>query len=183
MKKILAVILMLFSINASAGAWTGNVNLFLGEKKLDKDDWDPADKQAEAGLLVDFRPAEWPVNIAIDLLASEDKVTILGIKVKATTTEVDLGIRKIWELSGSSIRPYIGGGVAFINAEIEERSTNISVDDSGTGYWLNGGVYWTFSESFNLGLELRYSKADVTFLGSDVKAGGTHAGVILGYHW
>jgi hypothetical protein len=183
MKKILAVILVLFSVNAFAGSWTGNANLFLGQKKLNKNDWDPADKQAEAGLLFDFRPVEWPVSIAIDLLASEDKVTVAGLKIKASTTEADLGLRKIWEISGSSIRPYIGGGVAFVNAKLKERNTNVSIDDNGTGYWLDGGAYWTFNESFNLGLELRYSNADVTLLGSNVKAGGTHAGVVLGYHW
>jgi len=183
MKKILAVILMLSFINASADAWTGNVNLFLGQKNLNKSDWDPADKQAEAGLLFDFRPVTWPVSIAIDILASEDKFTDGGLKFTASTSEADLGLRKIWEISDSSIRPYIGGGVAFVNGKIKERSTNVSIDDNGTGYWVNGGVYWTLAESFNVGLELRYSNADVTILGSDVKAGGTHAGLILGYHW
>jgi hypothetical protein len=183
-KNILAVILMLFFINAPANAWTGNANVFLGQKTLDKDDWEPADEQAEFGVLVDFKQIDWPVSIAIDLLGSVDEVTIAGITIEASTSEFDVGVRKIWEVSGSSIRPYIGGGIAFVSAEIKETSfTNLSVDDSGTGIWLNGGIYWTLGQNFNLGLDLRYSQADVTFFGEDVKAGGTHAGVILGYHW
>ena len=183
-KNILAVVLMLFFINSPANAWTGNANVFLGEKTLDKDDWEPADEQAEFGVLVDFKQDQWPISIAIDLLASVDEVTISGINIEASTTEFDIGIRKIWEVAGSSIRPYIGGGIAFVGAKIEETSfTNISVDDDGTGLWLNGGDYWPIGQSFNLGLDLRYSQADVTFFGIESEAGGTHAGVILGYHW
>ena len=174
-KNILAVALMLFFVSANAIAWTGNVNAFLGQKTLDKDDWVPADEQAEFGVLVDFKQSEWPVSIAIDLLASVDEVTVAGVTVEASTTEFDVGVRKIWEVSGSSIRPYIGGGIAFVGAEIKETSfTNISVDDNGTGIWLNGGIYWTLGQSFNLGLDLRYSQADVTLFGIDAEAGGTH---------
>jgi opacity protein-like surface antigen len=187
-KNILAVILILFFINAHANenvnAWTGNVNAFLGQKTLDKDDWEPADEQAEFGVLVDFKPREWPVSIAIDLLASVDEVIVAGVTLEASTSEFDVGIRKVWQVAGSSIRPYIGGGIAFVGAEIKETSfTNISVDDSGTGIWLNGGVYWTLGQNFNLGLQLRYSQADVTFFGTEVEAGGNHVGVIAGYHW
>lgn len=182
-KNILAIILMSFFINTPVNA-SGNVNFFLGQKTLDKDNWEPAEKQAEFGVLVDFKQSQWPVSIAIDLLASLDEVTIGGVNVEASTTEFDVGVRKIWEVAGSSIRPYIGGGIAFVGAEIKETSfTNISVDDNGTGIWLNGGIYWTLGKNFNLGLDLRYSQANVTFIGEDVKAGGTHAGVILGYHW
>jgi opacity protein-like surface antigen len=87
-------------------------------------------------------------------------------------------------VSGSPIRPYIGGGLAFVNAE--QKATTFSYipdDDNGTGFWLNGGVCWTLGQSFNLGLDLRYTQADVTLFNVDGKAGGTHAGVILGYHW
>lgn len=183
-KNILAVVLMLFFMNAPANAWTGNANVFLGQKTLDKDDWEPADEQAEFGVLVDFKQTQWPVSIAIDVLGSVDEVTVLGVNIEASTSEFDVGVRKVWEVSGSSIRPYIGGGIAFVGAEIKETSfTNVSFDDNGTGIWLNGGIYWTLGQSFNLGLDLRYSQAEVTFFGEDVEAGGTHAGIILGYHW
>jgi len=99
-----------------------------------------------------------------------------------------VGVRKIWKVAGSSIRPYIGGGLAYINAEIRRQdiiffAPTVSDKDSGTGIWLNGGVYWTLNQSFNLGLDLRYSQADVTLFGVDGEAGGTHVGIMLGYHW
>ena len=183
-KNILAVILMLFFINAPANAWTGNVNAFLGQKTLDEDDWSPIDKQPEFGVLLDFKQQDWPVSIAIDLLGSADDTTVAGVLIEGSTSEFDVGIRKIWEVSGSPIRPYIGGGLAFVNAEVKGTYIfTVTEDDSGTGIWLNGGVYWTLSQHFNLGLDLRYSQADVTLYGIDVQAGGTHAGIILGYHW
>ena len=175
---------MLFFINAPANAWTGNVNFFLGQKTLDEDDWGPLDKQAEFGVLVDFKQQNWPVSIALDFLGSTDETTEFGVTVEGTTSEFDVGIRKVWEVAGSSIRPYVGGGLAFIRAELKATDfVTVSVDDNGTGIWLNGGVYWTLGQSFNLGLDLRYSQADVTFFGVEGEAGGTHAGIILGYHW
>jgi opacity protein-like surface antigen len=182
-KNILAVILLLSFINAPANAWTGNANAFFGQKTLDKDDWEPADKQVELGVLFDFKQSQWPVSIAIDLLTSKDEVTVSGVDTEARTAEFDVGVRKIWDISGSSIRPYIGGGIAFVSAEIKETPTNISVNDTRTGFWLNGGIYWTLTQYFNLGLDLRYSQADVTLYNTDVEAGGTHVGIILGYHW
>ena len=163
-RKIFGVMLMLFVVNAHAGGYTGNVNFFLGQKSLDSDDW--------------------PVNVAIDILVSADEATELGIRFESITSEINGGVRKIWEVSGSSFRPYIGGGLAIISAELEGTSfTTVSDDDSSLGIWLNGGVYWTLGRSFNLGLDLRYSRAEVNIFGVDVEAGGTHAGLILGYHW
>ena len=183
-KSIIVGILMLFVINAHGNESTGNVNFFLGQKTLDKNDWEPFEEQGEFGVLVDFKQESWPVSIAIDLLASLDEHTISGIETDASTSEFDIGVRKIWEVAGSSIRPFVGGGLAFINAEIEATNVvSVSVDDSGTGIWLNGGVYWTLGQHFNLGLQARYSKAEVTLAGIDGEAGGTHAGIMLGYHW
>lgn len=180
----LALMLMSFVASAGASQWTGNVNFFLGQKSLDSDDWGTLDEQGAFGVLVDFRQENWPVSIALDFLGSADDTTRLGNTIDGMTTEFNAGIRKIWEISGSSVRPYLGGGIAFINAELER--TNVFVvkdDDSGTGLWLNGGIYWTLGQHFNLGLDLRYSEADVTLFGVNGEAGGGFAGLLLGYHW
>ncbi len=183
-KNILVIVLMLFSISASANEWTGNVNFFLGQKTLDKEDWDFINKQPEFGVLVDFKQQDWPVSIAIDILGSSDDGTESGVLIEGQTSEINIGVRKIWVTPGSSIKPYIGGGVALINAEIKATGfTSISEDDNGTGIWLGGGIYWTLGQTFNIGLDLRYSQADVTLFGETGEAGGTHAGLMLGYHW
>jgi len=185
MKKIyLTLVLMLFAIGANADPWTGNVNFFLGKKSVDSEDWAPVDDPVEFGVLVDFQPRDWPISVALDFLGSYDQITQGGIKYEGITSEFNAGVRKIWNVSGSNVRPYIGGGIAFIGAEFKGTDFNtVSDDDNGTGIWLNGGVYWTLGRHFNLGLDLRYSQADVTLFGVEGEAGGTHAGLLLGYHW
>ena len=183
--NIIVTVLLLLGMAVHSYGWaSGNVNFLLGTKSLEKDDWEPLDEQVAFGVLVDFKQPTWPISIAIDLLGSLDEETLLGIKTEASTTEFDVGIRKIWEVSGSSIRPFVGGGLAFVSAEIKTTDIfSVSVDDSGTGIWFNGGVYWTLGQSFNLGLQARYSRAEVSFFGRDAEAGGTSLGLMLGYHW
>jgi hypothetical protein len=72
----------------------------------------------------------------------------------------------------------------MINAEIEAEAYGLSVSvDDAVGFWIGGGVYWTLGEHFNIGFDVRWSKAEVTIDGLDFEAGGTHAGLLLGYHW
>ncbi|MCK5394391.1 MAG: porin family protein [Gammaproteobacteria bacterium] len=182
-KAILVVILMLFTINAQSNEWTGNTNFFLGKKSLDENDWAPVDEHAEFGVLVDFRQNHWPVSIAIDFLGSIDESSEFGFDIEGSTTELDIGVRKILEVADSPIRPYIGGGIALINAEFKATNFFVADDDNGIGIWLNAGVYWTLNQHFNLGLDLRYSQADVTLFNVEGDAGGTHVGIMLGYHW
>jgi opacity protein-like surface antigen len=187
---IVIAILGIVPAASHAQSWTGNVNVFLGVKNLDSDDWAPADDHGELGLLVDFKQETWPVSLAIDLLDSYGDDTVIdpftgaAFKFEAETRELNVGVRKIWD-QFPIIRPYVGGGLAFIKAEakVSAFGASFSEDDSALGVWLNGGVYWTLFRAFNLGLELRYSKAEVTLAGVDAEAGGTHAGLLLGYHW
>jgi hypothetical protein len=187
---IIVATIVVLPAASQAQDWTGNVNAFLGSKALDEDDWKPAEDHSEFGILVDFRKKEWPVSIAIDFFHSEgdgsayDPFSGLFIDMDGETTELNAGIRKIWE-QHANIRPYIGGGVALISAEVSGSSMGftISDDDNAVGFWINGGVYWTIGTSFNIGLDLRYSKAEVTVVGVDAEAGGGHAGLLLGYHW
>ena len=173
--------------------WTGNFNLFLGWKILDESDWAPVDQHEEIGLRLDFKQKSWPVSIAIDYLKSKDSklgplvLPVTGTssdKVEGETSEIDLGVRKIWNTS-PKFRPFVGGGIAFIKGEFDFQSgiTHITDDDTGTGIWLDAGMYWIFGGHFNLGVDLRYSWAEVTLLGVDANAGGWHFGMIFGYHW
>lgn len=51
------------------------------------------------------------------------------------------------------------------------------------GSGLGGGVLLTFVKQFNVGLDLRFSFADVNLSGVDADAGGGHFGLLLGYHF
>jgi len=165
----------------SANDWTGNVNFTLGAKALDEHDWEPVEDQGEFGIHVDFRRPEWPVNIAIALLGSSGEEDIRGTDIEGSTSELRFGVRKIWEPT-RTMRPFFGGGLSLMSAEIDVEGFG-SDEDSDFGVWISGGIYWTLSNSFNLGFELGFSQGEVDLDGYDVDAGGSHAGLILGYHW
>ena len=185
--------LLLFATTSMAqqGGWTGNINVFLGAKALDEDDWAPVDEHSEIGIELDFRPKSWPVNIAVDYLFSKsdkesfiDPSSLIVFDMEAETSELNIGIRKIWE-QYTSVRPFIGGGLSFIRGEAEVSALGITVSESGNGagIWIGGGVYWTLIDHLNLGLELKFSTADISIAGVDVDAGGGHFGFLAGYHW
>lgn len=171
----------------AANDMTGNVNLSLGIKVLDNGDWDPVEDQGEIGIDVDFRNRSWPINLVIALFASgveEDDDIIEGYDAEGTTSEFRFGVRKIWQ-PDQFMRPFLGGGLAFIGAdyEAEYSGVRISDDDAALGGWIEGGVYWTVNRNFNLGFNIGLSTADVDLFGSSVDAGGGHLGLLAGYHW
>ena len=181
----LLVIGFLVPIDSQAGDWTGNINAFMGLKTLDSNDWiSEFQEQAEGGILFDIQKREWPVSIVVESMYSMGDDAVNGVDIEVVTTELFLGAGKTWT-PNPSIRPYVRAGINF--ASVEQEASNgylsVSVNESGVGYALSGGVYWTISQHFNLGLGARYSKATVEFDDEDVEAGGTHSGLILGYHW
>ncbi len=170
-----------FKVSASPQSErTGNFNVFLGSKYLSDTEWPYVDVQAEAGIKFDFRKQSWPINLAAEYLRAEDDYTWIIFGIESKTTELNIGVRKIWE-QFQHVRPFIGGGISFINGEFTSHGT--SDDDSSIGVWFGGGVYWTLKKHFNIGLEIRESTADVDIFGKDVDAGGSHFGVLVGYHW
>ena len=169
-----------------ADQFSGNVSGFLGQKTLDDNDWQKHDDQGAIGVIFDFKKESWPVSIATDLIVSGNVEESGTVEDMAGTVEAHLGVRKIFELSDSSFQPYIGGGIAFVSAGTERQDsgkTTSKSDDSGTGYWVGTGVYYAVNSHFNIGLDVRYSDADVTLFDVKRKAGGTYSGITAGYHW
>ena len=182
---IFCLLVLLAMPMAQAGEWTGNANLIIGQKSLEEDDWKPVEDQTELGILVDFRKVGWPVSIAIDLLGAGD-VHESGVnKDTGFTSENHLGVRKIWDDTGTGFRPYVGGGIAVVfgKLEIKTGATTVEEDDTGSGFWIGAGTYWTAGPKLNLGLDIRYSQADVTLFNKEREAGGLHTGLFVGYHW
>lgn len=187
---IIIAMVLFFAVDSFAAdqGWTGNVNFTLGAKSLDEDDWEPIEDQGEIGIHLDLRTTNWPVSIYLAFLASygDDTTRIDGFRadVEGRTSEFRFGVRKIWEPT-TNMRPYFGGGLALVTAEIEVSAFGEKLDDSDSalGFWLGGGIYWTLGEHFNIGLDIAWSKAEVTLFDTDGEAGGGHAGLLLGYHW
>jgi hypothetical protein len=158
----------------------GDVNFIFGTKLLDDGEWGSLDEQDAFGVEVSWGQDSWPFLIAIDLLTSNDDQNILGAKWEGTTREIDVGVRKIWEKG--RVRPYIGGGFAFISGEVERTGVG-SDDDSAFGGWIGGGVLWRFGSRFNLGFSVRVSRAEPEIAGVDFESGGEFAGLALGWSW
>jgi opacity protein-like surface antigen len=165
--------------------WTGNVSGYLGQKSVDDDDWPNLDSQRSAGVISDFRKQSWPVSIAADLIFAADTHKNGANENTGGSAELHLGVRKVFTLENSSFSPYVGGGLAIINASLENENAGVTVDDDETvvGAWIGVGTYYAVTPHFNLGLDVRYSKAEVTLFDQDREAGGLNVGITIGYHW
>jgi len=165
--------------------WTGNVSAYLGHKSVDDTDWPNLDSQTSVGVISDFRKQSWPVSIAADLIFAGTVHESGANEDTGGTSEIHLGARKVFTLENSSFRPYVGGGVAFVNAILENVNAGVTVDDDdrAVGAWLGAGTYYAVTPSFNIGLDVRYSKAEVTLFDKEREAGGLNAGITAGYHW
>ena len=188
MRKTILLSLSLIGVVSSlagspvlADEYDGNVRLAVGSKQLDSDDWNTLDRQNEIGVIFDFKKPTWPVSIAVDLLFSGEDKNTPGTE-RGSTFEQHLGIRKIWTVNDSKFHPYLGAGVAFIQAKYEVVGSDKEIDN-GVGGWIGTGVDWHMSKSMSLGLDIRYSKADVKISNKDLNAGGLHTVLSLGYHW
>ena len=160
--------------------WTGNANFFLGAKTLNGDEWEPADKQEEFGIEVDFKPQSWSVSIALELLSGSGEGTSGGYDFESKTSEINFGVRTIWD-QFQRMRPFVGGGISIIRGELSANRT--SEARIGFGLWLCGGIYWTLADHYNIGLEVKFSSAEINLFDVDFNAGGGHFGLLIGYHW
>ena len=193
MKKLIALTIVL-SLNASivaASEYSGNVNLYLGNNSLSSDGWGKGKSQGSVGIMSDFKKSDWPVSLVLDVFISgsgdftEDKSKDKEDKLNATTAELHLGVRKIWAISNSNFNPYIGGGLTVASGSLDRNidGAKKSDSDNAIGAWLGTGVYWRPMDNFNVGIDLRYSKADMKLHGDSINAGGVRTGLFLGYHW
>ena len=174
-----------YADDTQADGWTGNVSGYLGHKSVDDNDWPNLDSQASVGVISDFGKQSWPVSIAADLLFA-GTVHESGVNEDTGgTMEIHLGARKIFTLQNSSFRPYLGGGVALVSAMLENENAGVAVedDDTAVGAWVGAGTYYAVTPSFNIGVDVRYSKAEVTLFDKEREAGGLNAGITAGYHW
>jgi opacity protein-like surface antigen len=194
MRKSAALIAILLISNGplSAEEFTGNFSGFIGNKSLDKNEWQNTDSQGTFGIITDIKKKSWPVSIAVDAFLSIGKDDNQPLDTTDNTPDFDastgalhLGVRKIWNIEGSSFSPYFGGGIAY-NSGSQERiidETKEDQSDTAMGSWIGTGVYWRPSKHLNIGFDLRYSQADINLFAKEVDAGGLQSGLFIGYHW
>lgn len=210
MKRILRIgPLMLLGAVACAGVVSAgsDVHIFLGQKQISDSDLEDleVDKPSEVGLGVNL-DFDWPVTLTIDVLHASDDATYsydyrgsYDYKIDVETTELHAGVRYEF-LKDGKIKPYIGGGLAWVDASGEltgtfsgrgDSTTLLDDSDSDVSYFVGAGVLFEIGSHFNLGLDLRQSDAEVELTpellrGSSsfkVDVGGLHYGVTAGYRW
>lgn len=191
-QSIVAIMLTSLCLTAYAGDIHGNVSFFAGKAALDSGDWENVDSHRSVGMISDIRLQHWPVSIAIDGFISTDKnkndadtVNDMTPNLDASTAALHLGIRKIWNDEKRNLHPYIGGGLAYINGSQERTIDNQKENqsDASVGSWVSTGLYWRPISRLNMGIDLRYSHANVTLFDQKIDAGGTQIGATIGYHW
>jgi hypothetical protein len=173
--------------------WTGNINLGLGLKFLDKDAWDGVDQQTEMRLAFDVRQSHWPINIAFDYqhsFSKENFRTLIDsstgeetvIKYSGTSDEMNAGVRKIFDRKLYTVRPFVGLGLGYISTSFFRNVTKM-FQQGNIGVWAEGGVYWELERHFNVGLVTLWSWAEIPFEIESINAGGMHLQMLVGYHW
>jgi len=119
MKKIAVLISLCLILSIPSLAmcenWTGNINLLLGAKVLDEDEWEPVEEHSEVGISCDFRQENWPISITFAYLSSEDDDGTAVVFVpgpgwtignfEAETREINVGVKKIWDVT-EIIKPF-----------------------------------------------------------------------------
>lgn len=206
MKRAVTTVLLGTCLAVTPALAAGDANLFLGGRSTSDDTVDAAGldtvPQYGAWVTLDF---EWPVSLALDLMwASDDaSVTLSGASpmtfdTEVDTLELDFGVRKAW---GEKLRPYVGGGVAWVDFGAKQTETgslgpgmeftDLIIDDSGSsvGFWVDAGLLYVLGTSLNIGLDVRYTDADVDLTPEGnvgkitLDSGGTQYGFLIGYHW
>ena len=193
MKKVICLLVLGLFLAApslalcdSSQAATGNAKFLLGGKFLDSTEWSVTtgtppvireyQTQYEIGGLFDFRPGGWPINLAVDVLYSWRT----RASQRAGVFEIDLGVRKYFD-DDPKLQPYIGGGGAYITADLDANLTSPVDDDNGFGIWVNAGISYLLTESITFGADIRYSWAELAIFGlTDVNGGGLHAALTFG---
>ena len=192
-RLVLAALVAALATGAFAGE--GNVNLFVGQKWLDEEDWEPIEAQPELGVQLAFGPRRAPIYFALDLFYAKDDATIADVPglgdadVEGKTIEYCLGVRKVFRRQ-AVMRPHLGAGALLASGEIVVEAAPVGssrVSDTNFGLWIEGGITWRLASHLNLGLELRYSRYKLEFgtifLENELESGGYHAGALIGYAW
>ncbi|HEV8700888.1 MAG TPA: hypothetical protein VGV60_06415 [Candidatus Polarisedimenticolia bacterium] len=84
----------------------------------------------------------------------------------------------------NTARPFLGGGLTFVEAQADVESVLGDADDSDdtTGAYLEGGIFWRLGTMFNLGIHSRIVEAtDVTLFNVDGDADYYQIGALIGF--
>ena len=172
---------------AFAGTDVGSINFTLGRKSLTSD-WSPGPPRADStsrvgqpalGIELTWGRQGWPAMVALDVLHSYDDgithvrqfftIPAFDQRVRLSTLEIGLGVRRAWTVLGFS--PYLGAGGSWVRGKVLVEISDPNAGQFGAplasarshesafGFWAGGGIYRRLGPRFQVGLAGRYSKA------------------------
>ena len=124
-------------------AWAnGNAHVLLGPRSHSDEFWDSFDDQGGSGFVVDFGLESWPVHVVLGVLAGNNE----GIDAPLAEPIIDILEYSVGVVSyfrqNKSGRPFAGGGLTALTAEIDISSSSTDDEDDTSGLYLNAGVVW-----------------------------------------
>lgn len=154
-----------------SSATRSSVTMLVGQRFLDEDDWSPVDEPTAFGIEFDSYGPFDPLGFEFGFSFAEDSGSVGPVDIDTQTWEIYAGPRKTFSLANDRLHPYLSAGASWSNAEVDASAGGLSgdIDDDAFGFYLRAGVYYTFGEGFNLGVDYR------KLLGVDYKDEGESA--------
>lgn len=164
-----------------AAAPSNQLSIYLGQRALDEDDYEPVEDQAMFALEFAHEPEGSTLGWELGLAGSADESEILGTDVEGATGELYGGVRKTF--GSGAIRPVLGGGLSFIRSAVEVSGVGDDDDASLAGY-VHGGVQFQLSTTFSLGLDARVLfGSDLEIAGVETDADYGQLALVLGFRF
>ncbi len=145
----------------SADTGVSSLNLLVGKRQLDEDEWEPVDEPGVIGLEYanEHANAALGFEVGVSIAAAEEDEFVTGLgDVEFTNRALEIygGLRKTF-FADAAVRPYLGAGVTAIGVEAEGEAGGVSVDDDDTtfGGYAHGGLEFRITDSFRLGVDVR----------------------------
>jgi hypothetical protein len=162
----------------TTGGHSNRVSLYAGKRDLDKDDYDPVDRQNTLGLEYVRETPGSIVGFEVGAMGSEKKEHESGFDVKGRTGEIYAGLHK--GFGYDVVRGYVGAGVSYIQSKIDVEGVGDDDDASLAGY-VHGGITADLGTSAYIGLDLRYLfGSSLTLAGVDTDANYVQLALVLG---
>jgi len=170
---------------------SGTVVALFGAKKLDPDDW-VSDEHTALGVDVVFDQPRSRTGWVFGYLSTEGSGKAAGVKEETETQEFLFGIRDTFQIKSlgpikagklgiRSINGYLNGGLALVSLDADIKALSVSESDDAVGFWVGGGLYLKDVGGVVLGVDFKYTDAEVSLPSGDFAAGGLTWAVTYGF--
>lgn len=169
--------------------WT--LDVLLGARAYEEDEWAPVDSQLAFGLLATRRFGDGGWSGELGLFRSSDDATLTNgvdiLDVEAEFLEATVAARYTFDLSETAIEPYACIGLSWqegtISADLNGGGPGDSAEesDSSLGFLFGAGVAFPFAERWRVGVDIRaVVGTDLEYSGASTNADYGQAGLFVG---